>query len=162
MKKNAQASLEFLIAAGIIFAMLLFGILFIIQQNNVSSMILNANSDNIECNKIADAISRVYASHSTAEENIYIAKNAVIYRTENAPGQITIGNNYCNYFGNAERCNGAPDCSYTTDGSSVGDDIQCPNINGFCISAGNTYKLSKAINPDAFGRVVTHVLFTQQ
>ena len=140
MKESAQAGLEFLIAAAIIFAMLLFGILFIMQQNSISSQILNANSDNIECNKIADVVSRVYASQDIAEQNIFIAKTAQIKRTGNFPGQITVGSYYCNYFGNAKL-------------------IEIPektDITGFTLNMGN-YKLSKTT-----GSTPYYVAFTSQ
>jgi hypothetical protein len=100
--KKAQVSFEFLIAALVAMLLLLVGVTAYAQQNIQSNRITSINSNSIECNKIADAISEIYASQGLAEKNIFVEKTAVIKKIAAKPGQITIDNYSCNYFGNAQ------------------------------------------------------------
>ncbi|GEM_PF-6742765 len=124
MKQNAQAALEFLVVTFVVMLLLLLGVMLFAQYNSISEQLDSANSSLIECNKIAGAISQVYASRELAQKSVFVSKAVQIKRTGNAPGQITVGNYYCNYFGNAKT-------STTTD------------IVGFPLTAGTRYTLAR-------------------
>jgi hypothetical protein len=111
--KKAQVALESVILVFIASALLLLGVLIVIQQNTVSQAVIQAKDSIVECNKIADAISQVYASKNFSERTIFISKTVQITRTGNSPGQIKVGTGpcneypvgetYCNYFGTIKK-----------------------------------------------------------
>lgn len=125
MQKKAQAAIEMLIVAFIAIALLLLGVMLFIRYSNTSSQLTTEKNNQQECNKLADAISEIYASEATAQKGVYLSTTAQIQRTASNPGQTTVGQYYCNYFGNAK---------YGTTMDTA--------ANGFSLSVGE-YKISK-------------------
>lgn len=105
--KKAQVSFEFLIAAILSMVLLLLGVAVFIDQGTQSKMWISADTNSIECNKIADAITDVYISKGEMDKNLAVFANTDINRLlegaglAKSAGQIVIGAFYCNYFGNA-------------------------------------------------------------
>ncbi|MDD5163030.1 MAG: hypothetical protein PHD95_02365 [Candidatus ainarchaeum sp.] len=125
--KKAQVSFEFLIAALVAMTLLLIGVTAYAQQTVQTNFITGINSDGIECNKIADAISEIYSSQGIAEKNIFVAReNVAIQKIIGNPGQITVGLYSCHYFGNAQ----------------IDQDHGDTNASGISLTVRN-YKLSK-------------------
>ena len=143
---KAQVSFEFLITIILAMILLLLGVGVFAEQTIQSNLWIAADTNSIECNKIADSISDIYISKGVAEKTIAIQKVASINRIITGgkslvPGQIVLGNYSCNYFGNAERDSvpaTPPETSPRTDFDASGD----TNTNGFSLEIGK-YKLIK-------------------
>jgi len=73
-----------LIVAAIAMALLLMGVMLFILYNNTSSQLIEEKNNQTECNKIADAISGIYASETKAQKNIYVSATVQIKRNEDA------------------------------------------------------------------------------